>query len=703
MRAQRLLRVARGIVAAAGIVGLAENAWAQLPQDGSPRPGWSDGFFTNVFVESSPVIGPDDTVYVAGNTATTASRGRMWAIQSNGTPKWPAPHFFEAEAEIYGSAAMSPDGRTLYFGSWDGRLYALDTATGQKKWHFVIDVDAPTIIVNGSPAIGSDGTIYFGSSDVDFTRPGALHALVDEGTRGRPLWPQFRVPGGVEGTPAIGSDGTIYFGAVDSVTGGRIYAVRPDGLSEKWPSVPTNGLIRGSPSLAADGTLYIGTYVGGVHAVSPAGAIKWVFNAGSVEATPTLGADGTIYVGSIDDLKFYAVTPDGREKWSQQFPQGSQVFTSAAVRGDGSVIFAVNALSRSTVYGFDAAGNKLFERERNGLIYSSPAVAPDGTIYFGAYDRRLHSLHGSGSPLSVISNWPMFGRDLAHTNRVPPPTDTRLLNLSTRAAVGAGANLIAGFAVRGSATKRYLIRGIGPSLAPFGVSNPLADPTITLRAFPSSVMLAFNDDWQELPPPNPSVTQTAASVGAFPLPPSSKDAVVLPSLAPGLYTAEVGTNDGGVGTALVEAYDPTPDEPNADLINLSTRGRVAVEPLIPGFVIRGTRPLRVLVRAVGPGLLPHGVSGVLQRPVLKVFAREQQIEREIAANTNWTTSPLRADIAAAAALSGAFPLSTTGPNFDSATVLSLTPGPGSLGQFTIQVSGEGGTTGEVLVEIYVLP
>jgi len=75
----------------------------------------------------------------------------------------------------------------------------------------------------------------------------------------------------------------------------------------------------------------------------------------------------------------------------------------------------------------------------------------------------------------------MFNHDAAHSGRTnPAAAGAYLINLSTLAQAGANANLIAGFVVQGSASKRFLIRGVGPTLAHFSVGGPLADPAVSL-------------------------------------------------------------------------------------------------------------------------------------------------------------------------------------------------------------------------------
>jgi hypothetical protein len=190
--------------------------------------------------------------------------------------------------------------------------------------------------------------------------------------------------------------------------------------------------------------------------------------------------------------------------------------------------------------------------------------------------------------------------------------------------------------------------------------------------------------------------RTAATVGAFALPAGSKDAVVLGSLAGGLYTASVDSPPGDTGVALVEAYDAEPNATGARLVNLSTRAQVGTGDniLIPGLVVGGSDPLRVLVRVVGPGLTAFGVDGALARPTMSVFFGAKG--NLMLTNTGWSVGVLKGDIAGAAVVVGAFPLADG--STDCAALMTL-----SSGAYTIQVSGVGSTTGEALVEVYVLP
>ena len=117
------------------------------------------------------------------------------------------------------SPAIGPDG-TVYVGSSDKKLYAINGKTGVKLWEFETGN-----FVSSSPAIGSDGTVYIGSYDKK------LYAL--NGKTGDKLW-EFETGSVVQSSPAIGSDGTVYVGSNDK----KLYAIKTDskGLAKSpWP------------------------------------------------------------------------------------------------------------------------------------------------------------------------------------------------------------------------------------------------------------------------------------------------------------------------------------------------------------------------------------------------------------------------------------------------------------------------------------
>jgi Immunoglobulin domain len=131
---------------------------------------------------------------------------------------------------------------------------------------------------------------------------------------------------------------------------------------------------------------------------------------------------------------------------------------------------------------------------------------------------------------------------------LPASNAARLINLSVLTPILSGQPLTAGFVLSGSESKRVLIRAIGPTLSNFGVVNPVSDPTLILYD-PRGVIIGSNDDWQS------SNASTMASSGAFALPPGSRDAAIVLTLAPGAYTTAARGFGNASGMVLIEVYE----------------------------------------------------------------------------------------------------------------------------------------------------
>ena len=130
------------------------------------------------------------------------------------------------------------------------------------------------------------------------------------------------------------------------------------------------------------------------------------------------------------------------------------------------------------------------------------------------------------------------------------PSNSELANMSTRGFVLADDNvMIGGFVLGGSAnTTAIVVRGIGPSLAQFGLTPLLADPGLELYDGNGTILIA-NDDWED----NPAQASQLISVGLAPQ--DAKESAVLMSLPPGAFTAILGGANGGTGIGLVELYN----------------------------------------------------------------------------------------------------------------------------------------------------
>jgi hypothetical protein len=317
----------------------------------------------------------------------------------------------------------------------------------------------------------------------------------------------------------------------------------------------------------------------------------------------------------------------------------------------------------------------------------------DGRDIPGATDAKLklRGVQGSatGSYSVVITN--AAGSVTSAPVNVTVETEARLVNLATRASVGRGSDiLIAGFVIAGTEPRKVLLRGIGEQLLDFGVKGVLWDPVISLHDS-TGRSIATNDDWFRLSDDQvTSIRDAAREAGAFAQRSDAHDGAILTELLPGSYTAQVRGLSNTTGVALVEIYElgtPTRDR----LVNLSSRAVVGTGAniLIPGLVLSGESPRRLIIRAVGPGLRDFGVGTALDDPTMTVFRGTTVI----AANDDWERQADASRLPPAMAAVGAFPLKPG--SRDAALLVDLPPG-----AYTVQVAGAGGTSGVALVEVY---
>lgn len=165
-------------------------------------------------------------------------------------------------------------------------------------------------------------------------------------------------------------------------------------------------------------------------------------------------------------------------------------------------------------------------------------AAIDATVAPGAYTALVR---GNGGTSGVA---------LVEVYDLSPAVSAKLANISTRAFVSTGDNIvIAGFILGGnSGNDRIVARGIGPSLTALGVPNALANPTLELRDS-NGALLVMNDDWQDNP--NQAAELTAAGLA----PANQLESGIATTLPPGLYTALLAGLNNGSGIGLVEVYD----------------------------------------------------------------------------------------------------------------------------------------------------
>ena len=285
--------------------------------------GGEGGFFQN-----APTLGPDGTIYMLG-------MGKLYAINSNGTAKWiydtrgtsmdygspimsangviyfangwsvwgidttladptkeDYKYKFDSNGQISGGLTPSADGKTFYFTTTStNTIYAIDSTDLTLKWSnsTIGKVDSGI-----NPIIGSDGTIYIGSSNSGlcaFNQNGTLKWSYTNGTVHN-------------GNIAIAADGTIYIGLGQTARTGYLYALNSDG-NLKW-AYYIGKPVTSTPVIGSDGTVYFGATNGIIYALNPDGNVKWQYNIGGSPNVSSLGSDGTLYISNgviaIQDL-----------------------------------------------------------------------------------------------------------------------------------------------------------------------------------------------------------------------------------------------------------------------------------------------------------------------------------------------------------------------------------------------------------------
>lgn len=318
--------------------------------------------------------GEHSGTYASSGPATFG--GLQWRVQTAGP--------------VRGSPTVS--GATVYVGSADGHLYAIDVRSGDVRWRR--SLGSP---VSSTPAV-ANGLVYAGGLD------GVMHAL--RAADGAPAWSvrtgqPARLRWGLESgetwtsSPNVAGD-LVIFGARD----GRVYAVEAATGRGRW-TYDAGARVYSSPAVA-NGTVYVGAQDGHVHAIDLAGgARKWRFategaklmsadfgfDRTTVQSSPAV-AGGLVFVGARDGWHYAIDAATGSERWRVDH-KVSWVNTSPAV-SDGLVF--VGSSDGHFVQAVDAAtGVEQWRTPSVNIVWSSPAVDAE-RLYIGEGDGTLYAL-----------------------------------------------------------------------------------------------------------------------------------------------------------------------------------------------------------------------------------------------------------------------------------------------------------------------
>jgi outer membrane protein assembly factor BamB len=266
------------------------------------------------------------------------------------------------------SPAVAPDG-TIYFGTFLGDLYALKP-DGSRKWIFNAGRE-----IKSSPGIGPDGTIYFGSRN---------HNLYAVQPNGQEKW-AFKTGSWIDSSPAIGADGTVFFGSWDK----NFYAVSTDG-NKKW-SFQTAGEIVSSPAIGADGAIYFGSHDHNLYCLAADGKKNWEYATGApIISSPCIDKNGAVYITSVDGC-FYALTAEGHLKW--RLKTGGITESSPVIGQDGTIFVGVN----ERIWAIAPEGTKKWQGPGQLPITATPLALADNSVCFVSQDGYLFNIEGSGN------------------------------------------------------------------------------------------------------------------------------------------------------------------------------------------------------------------------------------------------------------------------------------------------------------------
>jgi len=238
--------------------------------------------------------------------------------------------------------------------------------------------------------------------------------------------------------------------------------------------------------------------------------------------------------------------------------------------------------------------------------------------------------------------------------------------------------MIGGFIMTGNIPKSVVLRGLGPSLSRFGITDLLLDPVLELRGNSGSLIFR-NDNWKD--------SQQAQIEATGLQPTDDRESAIVTTLPPTAYTVILTGKNGTTGIGTVEVYDNN-QAVDSQLANISTRGFVQTQDkvMIGGFTLGvNNNPARIAVRGLGPSLAQSGLSNVLADPTLELRDANGTL---LIANDDWQSDPVSAAQLAANGLAL--------PNPKESGIFTLLPG----GQFTAILAGKNGGIGIGLVEIY---
>ena len=345
-----------------------------------------------------------------------------WASVSAFSANWQK----RIEGVVEGQAAVDDAKGLVYAGSTDANVYCWSADTGEQQWVFRTGGK-----VTGGVTLGSDGTLYFGSRD------SYVYAVDSAGTE---LW-KYKTDGPVQAQPRVAKDirgvDTVFIGSND----GNLHAIYSVDGSRKCTHA-TDEPVWSRPAVSSDGaTVYFGGNDDHLHAVKATDCTAvWKYNlngdgiSGPVVANTTVGGAQTVYAGSFDGNLYALHAATGAHQWT--FAANAGIQSSPAVSADGTTVYFGSYDYH--LYSVDAAsGAQRWKFNAGGYVASSPVVhrtgGHDDTIVFSSSGGRVHSTAVSADGKVVHARQPtefntVGVAGVTYVHQQPPHHHHRRLN-----------------------------------------------------------------------------------------------------------------------------------------------------------------------------------------------------------------------------------------------------------------------------------
>ncbi len=332
---------------------------------------------------------------VSGDTLFVGStEGRLVAVNTaDGSRRWAEPFRTSTQAggfgcgplggrsvgvAIYGTPAVSAD--LVYAGGYNGKIHAFNSSSLEIRWVYPREGNLQPVI---GGVVVAQGKVYFGGSD------GKVYAL--DAATGDRQW-EFETGDKIWSTPAIDGD-TLFIGSFDN----KLYALNVADGSKKW-EFETEGAIAATP-LVYDNTVYIGSFDRYLYAVDATdGSLRWKFMSENWFWAEPVVYDNTVYAGSLDG-KVYALQANSGDKVAE-FNLESPV-SSSPVIVDSAIIFASR---EGAIYNLNTGSNELRQLADIEEEVYGPLSASEGVVYIHTQDLTLHRINANtGAVLMSIS------------------------------------------------------------------------------------------------------------------------------------------------------------------------------------------------------------------------------------------------------------------------------------------------------------